>query len=106
MVRQLHSLPGLIAGLFLLVLAISGAVLSVDPALERLSTRVPLAGQVSVAELAGRVLDHYPGAEQIKRTASGSVIVYYSEAGQSGADRIDPLSGQRIAGLANSDISR
>lgn len=106
MVRQLHSLPGLIAGLFLMVLGISGAVLSVDPALERLSTSVPLTGQVSVAELAGRVLSHYPGAEQIKRTPSGSVIVYYSDAGQSGADRIDPLSGQRIAALTNSGISR
>ncbi|MGV8897758.1 MAG: PepSY domain-containing protein [Burkholderiaceae bacterium] len=97
MLRQLHSLPGLIAALFLLVLAISGAILSVDPALERLATTMPATGQVSVAELAGRVARHYPGAEQIQRTPSGTVIVYYSNAGQSGADRIDPLSGQRIA---------
>lgn len=97
MLRQFHSLPGLIAALFLMVLAISGAILSVDPALERLATNVPSAGQVSVAELAGRVARHYPGAEQIQRTPSGSVIVYYSNAGQSGADRIDPLNGQRIA---------
>ncbi|MEO8600449.1 MAG: PepSY domain-containing protein, partial [bacterium] len=97
MLRPLHSLSGLIAALFLLVLAISGAILSVDPALERLATTVPAAGQVSVAELAGRVARHYPGVEQIQRTPSGTVIVYYSNAGQSGADRIDPQSGQRIA---------
>jgi sulfite reductase (NADPH) flavoprotein alpha-component len=32
--------------------------------------------------------------------------VYYSNAGQSGADRIDPLTGQRIAAHVNSGFSR
>jgi sulfite reductase (NADPH) flavoprotein alpha-component len=36
MLRQLHSLPGLIAALLVMILAMSGAMLSVDPALERL----------------------------------------------------------------------
>ncbi len=36
MLRQFHSLPGLIAALLVMVLAISGAVLSVNPTLERL----------------------------------------------------------------------
>jgi sulfite reductase (NADPH) flavoprotein alpha-component len=106
MVRQLHSLPGLIASLFLLVLAISGAILSIDPGLERLSIHVPSTGQVSVADLAQRVALNYPGAEQIKRTASGTVVVYYSNAGQSGADSIDPLNGKRIANHANPSFSR
>lgn len=106
MLRQLHSLPGLIAALFLLVLAISGAILSANPALERLAATVPVAGQISVAELAGRVARHYPGAEQIQRTPSGSVIVYYSNAGQPGVDLIEPLSGQRIATHNNSGFSR
>lgn len=97
MVRQFHSWPGLVAALFLLVLAASGAILSVDPALERLAANVPPPGQVNVAELAGRVARHYPGVEQIQRTPSGTVIVYYSHAGQSGADHIDPLNGQRLA---------
>ena len=106
MLRQFHSLPGLIAALLLLVLSISGAILSVDPALERLATTLPASGQVSVAELAGRVAIHYPGVQQIQRTPSGALIVYYSNAGQPGADRIDPLSGQRIAAHVNSSFSR
>jgi sulfite reductase (NADPH) flavoprotein alpha-component len=106
MLRQFHSLPGLFAALLLLVLALSGAILSVDPALERLRATVPASGQVSVAELAGSVARHYPGVEQIQRTPSGSVIVYYSQAGQSGADRIDPLKGVRIAPHVNSGFSR
>ncbi|MDO9279239.1 MAG: PepSY domain-containing protein [Polaromonas sp.] len=97
MVRQFHSWPGLIAALFLLVLTASGAILSVDPALERLAANVLPSGQVNVAELAGRVARHYPGVEQIQRTPSGTVIVYYSHAGQSGADHIDPLNGQRLS---------
>ena len=106
MVRQLHSLLGLIAALLAMVLAISGAILSVDPALERLQAAAPAAGQISVATLAGRVAQHYPGAEQIQRTPSGSVIVYYSRNGQAGSDRIDPLSGQGIGPYVPSAFSR
>jgi sulfite reductase (NADPH) flavoprotein alpha-component len=97
MLRQLHSLPGLIGAILIIVLAISGAVLSIQPAMERLQTNIPNAGQMSVGSLAGRVAQYYPGAEQIRRTPSGSIIVYYSNADQTGADVIDPLSGQALA---------
>lgn len=106
MLRQIHSLPGLIATLLLAVLAISGVVLSVDPALERLGTTVPSNGQVSVAALAERVALHYPGVEQIQRSASGSVIVYYSQNDQIGAERVDPLSGQSIGPYTPSSFTR
>lgn len=75
------------------VLAISGAILSVDPALERLGAVVSADGRISVAVVAGR-LQHYPAAEQIQRTRSGAVIVYYNRNGQVGADCIDSRSGQ------------
>ena len=106
MVRQLHSLLGLVAAVLLLVLGISGAILSLDPTLERLDAIVPANGQVNVATLAGRVAQHYPEAEQIQRTPSGSVIVYYSRNGQAGIDRVDPLTGQGIAPYAPSAFSR
>lgn len=95
MLRQFHSLPGLVAALLVMLLAISGAILSINPALERLSATVPASGQVNVAELAGRVANHYPGVEKIRRTASGSVIVYFTQDGQTGAERVDPLTGDR-----------
>jgi sulfite reductase (NADPH) flavoprotein alpha-component len=106
MLRQLHAVPGLLAALLVMLLALSGAVLSINPALERLDSRLPAAGQVSVATLVGQVVQHYPGAEQIQRSANGSVIVYFSQAGQTGADRIDPLTGQRLAAYTPSPVSR
>ncbi|OYY83450.1 MAG: nitric oxide synthase, partial [Acidovorax sp. 28-64-14] len=106
MVRKLHSLAGLIAALFLTVLSLSGVALSLDPALERLQATVPADGQISVAALAGRVALHYPDVEQIERTPSGSIIVYYTRNDQPGADRVDPVSGQGIAPHAPSGFSR
>jgi sulfite reductase (NADPH) flavoprotein alpha-component len=104
--RRLHSLLGLLVALLAVVLAISGAILSLDPALERWGSTIPATGQINVATLAGRVAQHYPGVEQIQRTPSGSIIVYYSRDGQTGVDRVDPQSGQGIAPHAVSPFSR
>lgn len=94
MLRRIHSLPGLITALLIVLLGITGAILSVDPAIERLGTSIP--ARLSVAEMAGRVVKHYPGAEQIQRTPSGGLIVYYRTDSGAGADRIDPVTGSRI----------
>lgn len=104
MLRLLHSVPGLISALLVMLIGMTGAVLSLDPALDRLGTSVP-AG-VSVAELAQRVTRQYPGVEQIQRTPSGTLIVYYSADGASGVDRVDPVSGKRIAAYTPSAFSR
>lgn len=61
MLRQFHSLPGLIAALLVMILAISGAVLSVNPALERLHGTSTATGQLNVGQLAGRIANHFPG---------------------------------------------
>lgn len=37
MLRKFHGLPGLFAGLFLIVLSVTGAVLALAPALDRAS---------------------------------------------------------------------
>ena len=106
MLRQFHSVPGLIAALLVMLLAISGAVLSVDPALERLHSTSTAAGQLNVGQLAARVASHFPGVEQIQRTASGTVIVYYNQDGQAGAEKVDPLTGQGLAPYEPSAFSR
>ena len=97
MLRQLHGLPGLLVALFLVTLAVTGAVLALAPAMDRATAVIPAVGEVSVAELAGRVLVHYPGTEQIVRGPSGGVVVYYSRDGQPGADIVNPLTGEGIA---------
>ena len=106
MLRRTHSLPALIVSALLVVLAISGAILAVNPALERLGISVPDNGQISVATLADRVAQHYPGVEQIQRSPNGSIIVYHSRGGETGAERIDPLSGQGIGPYAPSTFTR
>ena len=106
MMRQLHSLVGLVAAVLVIVLALSGAILSLDPTLDRLGATVPAKGQVSVATLAGRVAQQYPGAEQIQRTPSGTILVYYDRDGQVGVDRVDPQTGQSIAAYTPSAFSR
>ncbi|GAA4019339.1 PepSY domain-containing protein [Actimicrobium antarcticum] len=104
MLRRFHSLPGLISALFVLLIGITGALLSINPALDRFRTSLP-AG-VSVAELADRVVRQYPGVEQIQRTPSGSLIVYYSAPAGPGADRVDPVSGKAIAPFVPSAYAR
>lgn len=104
MLRRLHSLPGLFAALFLIILATSGAMLSLSPALERAVATVPPAGVTSVAEVAARVLTQYPATEQIERLPSGAVLVYFSQDGNPAADLVDPLTGARIAAYEPSPI--
>ena len=97
MLRKFHSLPGLLAGVFLIVLSVTGAVLALAPTLDRVSAVIPASGEVSIAELADRVVAHYPGTEQIVREPSGKVIVYYSRDGQAGADLVNPVTGEGTA---------
>lgn len=106
MLRQLHSLPGLIAALFAIVLSVTGAILSLNPALERASAVVPANGQISVAELAGKLAQHYPEVEQIVRSPSGTLIVYFTRDGQVGVDRVDPRTGQAIGPYEPASFSR
>lgn len=106
MLRQFHSLPGLIAALLVMLLAISGAILSVEPALEHLQSTPTSTGQLNVGQLAGRIASHFPGVEQIQRTASGTVLVYYNQNGQAGAQTVNPLTGQGLAPYEPSPFSR
>lgn len=94
--RTLHSLQGLFSALLFIVIAISGAILSISPVLERSSAIVPAWEQITVAQLAERVIAHYPGTEQIKRLPSGEVIVYYINEDSPGAVLVNPITGQGI----------
>ncbi len=96
MLRKLHSLPGLIAALVLMVTAISGAMLSLNPVIERAGVVQVSQHSLDAATLAARVKAHYPGLEKIVRKPSGAVIAYYSSGGESGAASIDPVTGDGI----------
>ncbi|MGO4916167.1 PepSY domain-containing protein [Pseudogemmobacter sp. W21_MBD1_M6] len=106
MLRQLHKFPGLIAGVLVTVLASSGSVLSVFPALERVQTVAQPASPPDVAELAGRVVAHYPGVEQIKRSASGKIVAYYFDKDVPGAVVVDPATGAGLGPVQSSRVER
>lgn len=104
MLRKFHSWSGLIATLLVVILSVSGAVLSVNPILDRAQAKVAGTSSISVAELTGKLASRYPSAEQIQRSPSGSIIVYYTEGGKTGADLINPMTGQSIGPYSTSPI--
>ncbi|MDO9524568.1 MAG: PepSY domain-containing protein [Gemmobacter sp.] len=102
MIRSLHRWPGLIAALLLVVLALSGAALSVFPVIEAARTPAQAEVGLSVATLASRIKAVHPGVEQIRRAPSGAITAYWFEGGIPGAAVIDPATG---AGVASADAS-
>lgn len=105
MIRALHRWPGLIALSLVTVLALSGAMLSVFPAAERLASPKAAAG-LTVAELAGRIQTAYPGVEQIRRAPSGRITAYWFDGGAPGAAVIDPATGRGVASADQSPARR
>ncbi|MBD9375034.1 PepSY domain-containing protein [Rhizobium sp. ARZ01] len=106
MLRQLHKFSGLVAALLVSVLAISGAILSVYPSLDRAGAVSIAEGQTTVGELAGRVAEAFPGVEQIRRTASGQIIVSHLENDRPVTVTVDPVSGQYLGGYERSGFER
>lgn len=96
MTRILHRWPGLILAALLLVITLSGAALSVFPAIEA-TQAPPLPSGLTVADLAARVQAVHSGVEQIKRAPSGQITAWWFEGGQPGSGVIDPATGQDIA---------
>jgi sulfite reductase (NADPH) flavoprotein alpha-component len=92
MSRRFHALAGLAFGLFVTFMALTGAVLSVQPALETLAAHSPLGGE-TVAALADKVTAALPGVDRIVRSASGQVVAYYLADGKHQAAIVDPASG-------------
>lgn len=105
MLRFLHRWPGLLAAVFVTVIALSGAALSVFPALEGLGAPRP-AGSLSVGALAAEVAAHHPGIEQLRRAPSGLVTAWWFEDGTPGSAVIDPASGQDLGPTPTSPAYR
>ncbi len=105
MPRQFHRWPGLLAAALILALALSGAGLSLFPAIDRLSAPAPIAGQ-TVGELAALVLAAHPGVEQIKRAPSGKITAYWFDGGVAGAAVLDPATGLDAATADQSAAQR
>lgn len=92
MLRSVHRWPGLVLAGLLLVLSLSGAMLSLYPTIERLGTPQAVT-ELSVADLATRVAARHPGLEEIRRAPSGRITAWWFEAGTPGSAVIDPATG-------------
>lgn len=89
--RRLHSIAGLAAALIVVFMALTGAILSVQPALETIGSG---GNGTNVAQLASAVAAELPAVERLTRSASGTVVAYYKDAaGTYQAAQIDPSSG-------------
>ncbi len=97
MLRAVHRYAGLGAAVLILILALSGAVLSLVPAWERAQAPALEETGLSVGTLAARIARHYPELEQIRRAPSGRITAYYLAGGEPGAVVIDPASGRGVA---------
>jgi sulfite reductase (NADPH) flavoprotein alpha-component len=104
MLRQLHSIPGLVAALLLAVVALTGSVLSVFPALEW--AQATPAGALDTATLASRVAARVPGVETLVRQSSGQVIAYHVSGQAQQASLIDPATGAAVAAYRPSAVQR
>lgn len=104
MLRRLHSLPGLVAALLLVLVALTGAVLSVFPALER--AQAGSDGGIDVATLAARVSARVPGVETLVREPSGAIVAYHRSGQVQQASVIDPASGNAVADYRASPTQR
>lgn len=92
MIRSLHRWFGLAAMALLIVLSISGTVLSLFPASEAL--QAPSVGTMSVADLASRVKAMEPSVEQIRRAPSGRITAFYFVGDQPASAIVDPATGK------------
>jgi len=106
MIRSLHRWPGLIAAALLLVLSLSGAGLSVFPALETVTAPAQTEAGLSVADLTARVLVTHPGVEQIKRAPSGRITAYWFDNGTPGAAAVNPATGLDAGSADASPVER
>lgn len=91
MSRKVHSVAGLAFGLVLALFAGTGAILSLEPALERAQARP--AGGASVAELAAQVAAHHPSVERLERRANGVVVASFATEQGFETTRVDPATG-------------
>jgi sulfite reductase (NADPH) flavoprotein alpha-component len=96
MIRILHRWPGLVLAALLFVTALSGAALSLFPALEAVRTP-PADAALTVAELATRAQAAHPGLEQLKRAPSGQITGWWFDGGRPGSAVIDPATGRDVA---------
>lgn len=92
MLRRIHSLPGLVLALALVAIAVTGAALSVVPALDRFADPAIERG-TSVATLAEAVAARHTSVATLRVGPTGIVTAAFDDGETSGIERVDPATG-------------
>jgi len=103
--KHLHRWVGLVLGALALVLGGTGALLAFDP-VQQAWQAPPAAKGLSVAALAERVVQHVPGAEEIRRLPSGAIVVFGFDGEQAQASYVDPADGRMLGAYQPSALPR
>ncbi len=95
--RSIHSVLGLTAAAFVVVLSLSGAFLATQPVYD-VVTRTGASDEVSLAEVLRRIHTTNPGIEvtHLERDAAGNLKLSYSLDNKSAEAKLDPASGTLI----------
>lgn len=87
--RWLHSVAGIGGMLLIMVLALTGAVMSVSPAIDALGPYARSPGDFSVAEALALLTPKFGEIEKLKHTASGAFVLYHRHDGAMSHDYVD-----------------
>lgn len=104
MTRRIHSLPALFLGLFLVLIAGSGAILSVQPAVERAAAVLP--AHVSIGHAAAAVLAAQPGVQSISRSPNGILSAQIRDEAGFRVETVDPLTGASLPAAVEGPVMR
>ncbi|MCD2172274.1 PepSY domain-containing protein [Rhizobium sp. C4] len=98
MLRFVHRWPGLVAAILVICMSLSGAALSVFPALESLSTPAQTDSTLDVGTVAARIQAAQPAVSEIRVSPAGRVTAFWFDTNnQSQASVIDPATGKAVA---------
>lgn len=103
--HRLHSLAGLIAGLVVSVIALSGTWLAIDNGLSTLAAPA-ISRTATVADLAAKVSVALPGINELTRMPDGTLTASYSNDTNSGTVHIDPATGRSLGPYTLSPLMR
>jgi len=93
MLRQLHSLPGLLATLVLCVVAATGVILALEPPLQRFE-RGMFSPQTTVAAVADTVVARNGPVARLVRGPNGTLTVERRLGGEMVTSSVDPATGE------------
>ncbi len=93
MLRNLHSALGLVAAILIVVMAVSGALLSVDALRDQFAAPPAASAGLTAADVAEAALRAAPGVERIERKPSGAFVVTAFAQDRPTMSVIDPATG-------------